>query len=69
MADRSDYLQEMVNLVGRLIEDGFGEDEIREMLAAALAHIGGGSDVPYARGTPVWSVVPSTSPGQSTSGR
>ena len=51
MADRSEYLQEMVNLVGRLVEDSFSEDEIQEMLAAAVAHIGGGGDVPYARGT------------------
>ena len=48
MAGRSDYLQEMVNLVGRLVEDGFSEDEIQEMLAAAVAHVGGGSAVPYA---------------------
>ena len=51
MADRSEYLQETVNLVGRLVEDGFSEDEIQEMLAAAVAHVGGGSAVPYARGT------------------
>ena len=29
MAERSEYLQEMVNLVGRLIDDGFSEDEIQ----------------------------------------
>ena len=46
-----DYLQQMVDLVGRLVEDGFTEEEISEMLAAAMAHVGGGSDVPYARGT------------------
>ena len=51
MADRSQYLQEVVNLVGRLAEDGFSEDEIREMLAAAVERVGGGSAVPYARGT------------------
>ena len=51
MADRSQYLQEMVNLVGRLVEDGFSEDEIQEMLTAAMAHLGGPGDVPYARGT------------------
>ena len=51
MADRSQYLQEMVNLVGRLVEDGFSEDEIREMLAAPMAHLTGLGDVPYARGT------------------
>lgn len=51
MAHRSEYLQEMVNLVGRLVEDGFTEDEIREILVAAIDHIGGGSAVPYARGT------------------
>ena len=39
MADRSQYLQEMVNLVGRLVEDGFSEDEIREMLVAAITHV------------------------------
>jgi len=49
MADLSQYLQEMVNLVGRLVEDGFSEDEIREMLAAAVENVGGGSAVPYAR--------------------
>ena len=51
MADRSQYLQEMVNLVGRLVEDGFSEDEIQEMLTAAMAHLGGPGDIPYARGT------------------
>ena len=50
MADRVEYLQEMVNLVGRLFEDRFSEDEIREMLAAALAHVVGGRATPYARG-------------------
>ena len=48
---RSQYLQGMVNLVGRLIEDSFSEGEIQEMLAAAVAHVGGGSAVPYAHGT------------------
>ena len=51
MADRSQYLQEMVNLVGRLVEDGFSEDEIYEMFAAAVAYRAGPGDVPYARGT------------------
>ena len=51
MEGRSEYLQEMVNLVGRLIEGGFSQGEIREMLDAAVAHLGGLGDVPYARGT------------------
>ena len=51
MADRSQYLQEMVSLVGRLVEDGFSEDEIQEMLVAAIAHLAGPEEVPYARGT------------------
>ena len=49
MADRSEYLQEMVNFVGRLVEDGFRQDEMQKMLAAAMAHVGGGIAVPYAR--------------------
>ena len=51
MADRVDYLQQMVDMVDHLVEYGFTEEEISEMLAAAMAHVGGGSDVPYARGT------------------
>ena len=51
MADRVHYLQEMVSLVGRLVEDGFAEPEIREMMVAALAHVGGPGEFPYARGT------------------
>ena len=51
MADRVHYLHEMVGLVGRLMDDGFVESEIREMMAAVLAHLEGPSDVPYARGT------------------
>ena len=51
MADRSQYLQEMVDLVGRLVEDGFSEDEVREMFAAAMVHLDGLGEVPYARGT------------------
>ena len=51
MADRSEYLREMVNLVGRLVGDGFSEDEIHEMLGAAIAHLAGPGDVPYARGS------------------
>ena len=51
MADRMQYLQEMVGLVGRLVDDGFTREEAQQMFAAAVAHFEGPSDVPYARGT------------------
>ena len=49
--DRAHYLQEIVALFSRLTDDGYTHDEIREMVAAALAHVSGGDDVPHARGT------------------
>ena len=51
MADRAHYLQQMVDLVGNLIEDGFTREEIGEMFSATLAHLEGPGEVPYARGT------------------
>lgn len=42
MADRVHYLQEMVKLVGQLVEDGFSDLEIREILDAAMDHVAGG---------------------------
>ena len=51
MADRVHYLQEMVALVARLVEDGFSEDKSREMMSAALTNVDGPGEVPYARGT------------------
>ena len=51
VADRSEYLNEMVSLVSRLTKDGFSEGAIREMVEAALVHVGGPGEVPYARGT------------------
>ena len=51
MADRAHYLQQMVDLVGHLQKDGFTREEIGEMLAAALVHLEGPGEVPYARGT------------------
>ena len=40
----------MVNLVSQLVEDGFSDLEIREILDAAMNHTGG-TELPYARGT------------------
>ena len=51
MADRAHSLQQMADTVGRFIEDGFTEEEISEMLAAAMAHVCRGTDVSYVRGT------------------
>ena len=51
MADRMYHRQQMVDLVGHLVEDGCTREENREILAAAMAHIDGGGEVPYARGT------------------
>lgn len=51
MADRVHYLQEMVNLVGQLVADGFSDLEIREILDAAMNHVAGANELPYARGT------------------
>ena len=62
MADRVDYLQQTVDMVDHLGEDGFTGEEIQEMLTAALAHLEGPGEVPYARGH-ASTAVPSTSRG------
>ena len=51
MADRVEHLQRMVSLVEALVQDGFGREEIAEIsTAAAVAHVDGDAQVPYARG-------------------
>ena len=69
MADRAHYLQQMVDLVGNLIEDGFTREEIGEMFSATLAHLEGPGEVPYAPEAPASTAAPFTSRGASTSGR
>ena len=51
MADRADYLREMVDLVGRLVGDGYSRQEIGEIFAAAVVHLDGPDERPYAMGT------------------
>ena len=51
MQDRAGYLQEMLELVSRLVEDGFSREEIGEIFAAAVVHLDGPGERPYAMGT------------------
>ena len=51
MQDRAGYLREMLELVSRLVEDGFSREEIGEIFAAAVVHLDGPSERPYAMGT------------------
>ena len=51
MADRVGCLQRTVDTIGRLGKDGFTGEWIQEMFTAALTHLGGPGEVPYARCT------------------
>ena len=50
MADRSDDLRELLDLVSRLIDGGYSSSEVREMVEAVLGHLEGAGERPYALG-------------------